>query len=111
MQGAQESERLIDTVYGSVDGLAYARSLAEFVGGASGDTHLHQHVRRAVLEPMTGGLLGLLSDVGQSMQAHVDASDKLMQLLDDEDGSLAAALWQKSGAAPALDQVLQALVE
>ena len=111
MQGAQESERLIDTVYGSVDGLAYARSLAEFVGGASGDTHLHQHVRRAVLEPMTGGLLGLLSDVGQSMQAHVDASDKLMQLLDDEDGSLAAALWQKPGAAPALDQVLQALVE
>ena len=56
-------------------------------------------------------LLGLLSDVGQSMQAHVDASDKLMQLLDDEDGSLAAALWQKPGAAPALDQVLQALVE
>jgi len=45
------------------------------------------------------------------MQAHVDASDKLMQLLDDEDGSLAAALWQKPGAAPALDQVLQTLVE
>ena len=35
MQGAQETERLIETVYGSVDGLAYARSLAEFVTGAA----------------------------------------------------------------------------
>ena len=43
--------------------------------------------------------------------AGLACANKLMQLLDDTDGSLAAALWQKPGAVPALDQVLRTLVE
>ncbi|WFD32247.1 pre-mRNA-splicing factor prp46 [Malassezia sp. CBS 17886] len=36
MQGAQETERLVDVVYGSPQGLAWVRSLAEFCAGAAG---------------------------------------------------------------------------
>ena len=35
MQGAQEAERLLEVVYGGVQGMAFVRSIAEFVGGAA----------------------------------------------------------------------------
>ncbi|WFD18723.1 hypothetical protein MCAP1_000932 [Malassezia caprae] len=116
MQGAQETERLIETVYGSVDGMAYARSLAAFVGGASeGLPHepeadekpapkmprrtcptasealpLAEHVQWRVLYPLTGGLLGLLDDAGAAL--HQAPADPLLELLDDKDGLVSSAL-------------------
>ena len=35
MQGAQEAERLLEVVYGGVQGMAFVRSMAEFVGSAA----------------------------------------------------------------------------
>lgn len=79
MLGAQESERLIDTVYGSVEGLAYVRSLADFVAGAAAedpaaevpiaglDATLSDYVKQGIVRPMTGGLHGLLEKVGASL--------------------------------------------
>ena len=160
MQGAQETERLIETVYGSVDGLAYARSLAEFVTGAAEmdsccekeeqeeeekekeeekqdlftaknpaslparkrqrqrwNVELLQHVQSHVVEPLTGGLLRILQDTAHTLEQCSERSSNLMDLLDDSDGSLAAALWDaQAGAAkehenvPALDKVLETIL-
>jgi len=117
MQGAQETERLIETVYGSVDGMAYARSLAAFVSGADdglpGEPEaglqsepwipprrtrpdatealpLAEHVRWRVLYPLTGGLLGVLDDAGAALR-HGPA-DPLLELLDDKEGLVSSAL-------------------
>lgn len=117
MHGAQESERLIDTVYGSVDGLAYARSLAEFVDGAEDEshgTHLHHYAKKQILEPLTGGLVRVLADAGEALSACTERSERLTALLDDKDGSLAAALWHTSHDeknVPPLDRVLSELVQ
>lgn len=113
MQGAQETERLVETVYGSVDGLAYAQSLAAFVGGASDHItdgpaghapppaseplSLAEHVQWRVLYPLTGGLLGVLHEVGAALTTRTrPANDPLLELLDDKEGLVSSALcsWQ-----------------
>lgn len=128
MQGAQETERLIETVYGSVDGLAYARSLAAFVHGASEDASsapeikqegeeactplrrkrpaateplsLAEHVQWRVLYPLTGGLLGVLDEAGAALASRPTPSDPLMELLDDKEGLLSSALCTMQAADP-----------
>jgi len=123
MQGAQETERLIETVYGSVDGMAYARSVAAFVGGATDDLPadepeprvkqesgpaapprrtrpgasdalpLAEHVKWRVLYPLTGGLLGLLDDAGAALAPRHGLADPLLELLDDKEGLVSSALY------------------
>ncbi|PKI83351.1 hypothetical protein MVES1_002508 [Malassezia vespertilionis] len=98
MQGAQEAERLVDVVYGSVDGLAYVRSLAEFVDGAQASVEeevavkmeetgtlpiahddlaapstlpgtLQEYVFAQKANLLTGQMLGLLVDAGKHLSA------------------------------------------
>ena len=82
MQGAQQTERLVDVVYGGVQGLAIAHSLESFARGAAEmagsdgadepcaeDRRLLAEplvdlVRRTV-DPLSGGLLGALGSLTQ----------------------------------------------
>lgn len=137
MQGAQETERLIDVVYGSVDGLAYARSLAEFVHGAAADVSmdqdasmaaaqveqaLSQHVTEHILSPMTGGLWDVLAKVSATLTPMTARPGHLTELLDDKDGAVSSALWpmrtvkkeadeDEEGKPPQLDRVLESVLD
>ena len=81
------------------------------------NVELLQHVQSHVMEPLTGGLLRILQDTAHSLEQCSERSGNLMDLLDDSDGSLAAALWDaQAGAAkehenvPALDKVLETIL-
>lgn len=131
MQGAQESERLVDAVYGGVEGLAYAHSVASFVDGAADTsrdegtdgggaaasagmlpTSLAAHARRELVE-LTGGLLDVVARVGDALAPLQVAprQSALDALLDDADHDVARALWAAQsqptgGPAPPLQDVL-----
>lgn len=108
MQGAQQTERLVDVVYGGVQGLAAAQSMAAFAGGAaaaggggsssSSSSGLAAHVRDTVVD-LTSGLLGTLDVLGGTLEhMHVPDTPRarpvhpLVDLLDDRDGAVARAV-------------------
>lgn len=116
MQGAQQTERLVDVVYGGVQGLAIAHSLESFARGAAEMAGsdgadepcaedrrllaepLVDHVRRTV-DPLSDGLLGALGALGDTL-AGMSVPDTprskpahpLVELLDDRDGGVARAV-------------------
>ncbi|KAG6908536.1 hypothetical protein DXG01_004307 [Tephrocybe rancida] len=83
-QRASTAEEYIrDVVYGGVDGLAYVRSLAEFVSAPEARTSMVAWVQREIVDPLTDGRHSLLRETAIEL-ARQAASISRHQCMDDK---------------------------